>query len=66
MGKEFRLRSTGGIYFYQDLITMAGEIAKEINMEDIVDDVIHVLSKKLRIDSNIFLHSHITPSPSSP
>jgi hypothetical protein len=45
MGKEFWQRFTGDKYFYRDLILTAGEIAKEVNMKDIVDDVITDLSK---------------------
>lgn len=47
MGKEFWQRFTGDKYFYRDLILTAGEIAKEVNMKDIVDDVINELSKNI-------------------
>ena len=47
MGKEFWHRFTGDRYFYRDLILAAGEIAKEINMRDIVDGVISELSKNI-------------------
>ena len=44
MGKEFWYRFTGDKNFYKDLILAAGEIAKEIDMKNIVDDVIKDLS----------------------
>jgi hypothetical protein len=47
MGKEFWQRFTGDKYFYRDLILTAGEIAKEVNMKDIVDEVIADLSKTI-------------------
>jgi hypothetical protein len=47
MGKEFWHRFTGDKYFYRDLILTAGEIAKEVNMKDIVDEVINDLSKNI-------------------
>jgi Type II restriction endonuclease EcoO109I len=47
MGKEFWQRFTGDKYFYRDLILKAGEIAKEVNMKDIVDEVIEDLSKNI-------------------
>ena len=47
MGKEFWHRFTGDMYFYRDLILAAGEIAKEVNMKDIVDKVIEDLSKNI-------------------
>jgi hypothetical protein len=47
MGKEFWQRFTGDKYFYRDLILTAGEIAKEVNMKDIVDEVIEDLSKNI-------------------
>ena len=47
MGKEFWHRFTGDNYFYRDLILTAGEIAKEVNMKDIVDEVINDLSKNI-------------------
>jgi len=47
MGKEFWQRFTGDKYFYRDLILTAGEIAKEVNMKNIVDEVIEDLSKNI-------------------
>jgi hypothetical protein len=47
MGKDFWHRFTGDQNFYRDLIQSAGEIAKEINMKDIVDNVIKDLSKDI-------------------
>jgi hypothetical protein len=47
MGKEFWHRFTGDKYFYRDLILAVGEIAKEVNMKDIVDEVINDLSKNI-------------------
>ncbi len=47
MGKDFWHRFTGDQHFYRDLIHLAGEIAKEVNMKDIVDDVIKDLSKDI-------------------
>jgi hypothetical protein len=47
MGKEFWHRFTRDKYFYRDLILTAGEIAKEVNMKDIVDEVIKDLSKNI-------------------
>lgn len=44
MGKEFWHRFTGDENFYKDLIIEAGEIAKEIDMKQIIDDVIIELS----------------------
>lgn len=47
MGKDFWHRFTGDQCFYRDLIHSAGEIAKEVNMKDIVDNVIFDLSKDI-------------------
>ncbi|MDX9948060.1 MAG: PmeII family type II restriction endonuclease [Bacteroidales bacterium] len=47
MGKDFWHRFTGDQHFYRDLIHSAGEIAKEVNMKDIVDEVIKDLSKDI-------------------
>lgn len=47
MGKEFWRRFTGDKNFYRDLIFAAGEIAKEVNMKDIVEDVIKDLSSTI-------------------
>jgi len=47
MGKDFWHRFTGDEYFYRDLILATGEIAKEVNMKDIVDEVILDLSKNI-------------------
>jgi hypothetical protein len=47
MGKDFWHRFTGDKNFYCGLIHSAGEIAKEINMKDIVDNVIKDLSKDI-------------------
>jgi hypothetical protein len=47
MGKDFWQRFTGDKYFYRDLILAAGEIAKEVNMKNIVDEVIEDLSKNI-------------------
>jgi len=47
IGKEFWLRYTGDKNFYKDLIIAANEIAKEVNMKPIVDEVITELSKKI-------------------
>lgn len=47
MGKDFWHRFTGDKHFYKDLIIAAGEIAKEVNMKHIVDDVIKDLSGKI-------------------
>jgi len=44
MGRKFWHRFTGDEKFYSDLIMAAGEIANEINMKDIVEDVIRELS----------------------
>lgn len=44
MGKDFWHRFTGDQHFYRDLIHSAGEIAKEVNMKDMVDVVIKDLS----------------------
>jgi hypothetical protein len=48
MGKDFWHRFTGDQNFYKDLIKAAGEIAKEVNMKDVVDKVISELSKKIK------------------
>jgi len=47
MGKDFWHRFTGDQFFYRDLIHSAGEIAKEVNMKNIVDDVIKNLSEDI-------------------
>ena len=45
VGKEFWYRFTGDIDFYKHLIIACGEVAKEIDMKDVIDDVILDLSK---------------------
>jgi len=45
VGKEFWHRFTGDEDFYKHLIIACGEVAKEINMKDVVDNVINDLSK---------------------
>ncbi|MGL5831477.1 MAG: PmeII family type II restriction endonuclease [Candidatus Altimarinota bacterium] len=47
MGKEFWTRFTGDEHFYRDLIKVAGDVAKEVNMKDVVDEVVKTLSGKI-------------------
>ena len=47
IGKDFWKRFTGDEYFYRDLIVSAGQIANEVNMKHVVDDVIAELSIKV-------------------
>jgi hypothetical protein len=47
IGKEFWQRYTGDENFYRDLIVAANDVAKEVNMKPIVDEVIKDLSKKI-------------------
>jgi len=44
IGAEFWYRFTGDRSFYQDLIKAAGEVARNIDMKAVVDDVIRELS----------------------
>ena len=44
VGKEFWHRLTGDIDFYNDLIKASGEVAKEVNMKEVVDSVIKELA----------------------
>lgn len=47
MGKEFWHRFTGDKNFYEDLILAANEVAKEVDMKQIVDEVVAELSEKI-------------------
>lgn len=47
IGKEFGIRFTGDESFYYDLIKAAGEIAREVDMKEIVDQVIDELSENI-------------------
>ena len=47
IGKEFWHRFTGDENFYYSLIAAAGEVAKEINMKEIVEGVIDELSGQI-------------------
>jgi len=47
IGKEFWHRFTGDIDFYKHLIITAGEVAREVDMKDVVNGVIDELSKKV-------------------
>jgi hypothetical protein len=47
IGREFWHRFTGDPNFYNHLILAAGELAKEINMKVVVDEVINNLSYKI-------------------
>lgn len=46
-GKNFWHHFTGDKNFYYDLIKAAGEVAKEVDMKEVVDEVIEKLSKKI-------------------
>lgn len=52
MGEEFWYRFTGDLNFYKDLIHAAGEIAKEVNMKKVVEEVIDELSKEIEDKNN--------------
>ncbi len=47
IGKEFWTRFTGDKEFFFDLIKAAGEVAREVDMKEIVDNVISDLSKNI-------------------
>lgn len=47
IGKDFWHRFTGDIHFYRDLIISAGQIAKDVDMKHVVEDVINELSIKI-------------------
>jgi len=47
IGKDFWQRFTGDEHFYRDLIVSAGQIANEVDMKDVVEDVIQDLSVKI-------------------
>lgn len=47
IGKEFWQRFTGDEHFYRDLIISAGQIANDVDMKNIVEDVITDLSVKI-------------------
>ncbi|MFN8346123.1 MAG: PmeII family type II restriction endonuclease [Spirosomataceae bacterium] len=47
IGKEFWERFTGDAHFYRDLIVSAGQIANEVDMKEVVEDVIQELSVKI-------------------
>jgi hypothetical protein len=47
IGKEFWERFTGDPHFYRDLIISAGQIANEVDMKDVVEEVIQELSVKI-------------------
>jgi hypothetical protein len=47
MGKEFWHRFTGDEHFYADLIRAFGEVANEIDMKDLVDEVVNGLAKDI-------------------
>jgi Type II restriction endonuclease EcoO109I len=47
IGKEFWQRFTGDSFFYRDMIVAAGQIANEVDMKNVVDDVIKDLSIKI-------------------
>lgn len=47
IGQEFWQRFTGDTHFYRDLIISAGQIANEVDMKEVVEDVIQELSVKI-------------------
>lgn len=47
IGKEFWQRFTGDEHFYRDLIVSAGQIANDVDMKNVVEDVITDLSVKI-------------------
>lgn len=47
IGKEFWQRFTGDEHFYRDLIISAGQIANDVDMKNVVEDVITDLSVKI-------------------
>lgn len=47
MGQSFWHRFTGDEHFYKHLIYSAGEVAKEVDMKDVVDDVIKDLGNQV-------------------
>jgi hypothetical protein len=47
VGKEFWQRFTGDVHFYRDLIVSAGQVAKDVDMKEVVGDVIKDLSVKI-------------------
>ena len=47
IGKDFWQHFTGDENFYQELITAVGEVAKEVNMKQIVEDVISKLATQV-------------------
>ena len=47
VGKEFWQRFTGDAHFYRDLIISAGQVAKEVDMKEVVEEVIQDLSVKI-------------------
>ena len=47
IGKEFWQRFTGDEHFYRDLIVSAGQIANDVDMKNVVEDVITELSLKI-------------------
>ncbi len=49
IGQDFWHRFTGDPDFYRDLINAAGDVAKEINMKQTVDDVITQISAKIEV-----------------
>lgn len=48
IGKEFWHTFTGDEGFYQDLIDAVAEIAKEVDMKSLVEDVVDKLSKEIK------------------
>ncbi len=49
MGKEFWHRFTGDEDFYKDMIMAMAEVANEVNMKKIVNDVISEVAIKLKV-----------------
>ncbi len=47
IGKEFWHRFTGDEGFYKSLIEVSGEVANEIDMKEVVEDVVEVLSHQI-------------------
>lgn len=55
IGKEFWERFTGDAHFYRDLIVSAGQIANEVDMKEVVEDVIQELSVKIDAQFKLIL-----------
>lgn len=48
MGKEFWHRFTGDENFYKSLIQISGEVANEVDMKEVVEEVVETLSHQIK------------------